>query len=154
MAEFTRAFETADPVQVYARWRTGQSIEVAGFTLEPDDLVVTSADVEGYQVAYEGGYLVALSTEITPELAREGLARELVHRLQTMRKNAGFDIADYIETYYQARGPLLEAIEGFADYIKQETLSRQLTPGPPPPGAYQESQRLEGEEVTLAVKRV
>ncbi|MCK4362557.1 MAG: isoleucine--tRNA ligase, partial [Dehalococcoidia bacterium] len=56
---------------------------------------------EGLALAAEGGYAVALATAITPALADEGLARELVRRIQTMRKNAGFDIADYIVTYYQ-----------------------------------------------------
>ena len=58
-------------------------------------------DTTHFSVVEEGGLVVMVDTRITPELADEGLARELVHRLQTMRKQAGFDIADYIETYYE-----------------------------------------------------
>ncbi len=107
----------------------------------------------GYTVAAEGGYIAAIATELTPELAEEGLARELVHRLQTMRKQADFEIADYIQTYYQG-GPIVQGvIERFGTYIKQETLSTALLPESPPQGAYVESHKLSTEEIVLGVKR-
>ncbi len=109
---------------------------------------------EGYAQVEEGGYSVGIDIEITPELADEGVARELVHRLQTMRKQAGFDIADYILTYYQAGPSLQRIIQEFASYIKQETLSRDLIEGPVPHGAYQESHRIAGDGVVLAVSRL
>jgi isoleucyl-tRNA synthetase len=108
---------------------------------------------EGYSVAEEGGYAVAIDTEITPELADEGMARELVHRLQTMRKKADFDIADYIVTYYQSGKKIKQVIAGFGSYIKQETLSRDLIEGVPEKEAYTESHRIDGEEVVLGVRR-
>ncbi|MFQ5987416.1 MAG: class I tRNA ligase family protein, partial [Dehalococcoidia bacterium] len=107
---------------------------------------------EGYALATEGGYTVAVTTEISPELADEGMARELVHRLQTMRKHAGFDIADYILTYYQGGASIQRVIREFAPYIKQETLSRDLIEGIPE-DAYTESHRIDGEEVVLGVLR-
>jgi isoleucyl-tRNA synthetase len=108
---------------------------------------------EGLAVAAEGGYAVALATTITPELADEGLARDLVHRLQTMRKNAGFDIADYIVTYYQGSEELCRIMQTHADYIRQETLSRELIEGSPPASAHVEEQRIAGQAITLAVER-
>ena len=57
---------------------------------------------EGIAQFTTGAYLVAIPTEISPELAAEGMAREVVHRLQMMRRSAGFDIADHIITYYQS----------------------------------------------------
>jgi len=104
-------------------------------------------------VAEEAGYHVALSTTITPELADEGLARDLVHRLQTMRKNAGFDIADYIVTYYQGSGEIVRIMEKHSGYVRQETLSRELVEGPPPATAHVEEQRIAGQAITLAVER-
>jgi isoleucyl-tRNA synthetase len=96
---------------------------------------------------------VDIDTDISPQLADEGTAREIVRRIQTMRKQADFDIADYIETYYQG-GPILERVmEGFAPYIRQETLSRVLTQGAPPDGAYVETHKLAGEEVILGVRK-
>jgi isoleucyl-tRNA synthetase len=107
----------------------------------------------GYSVVEEGGYAVAVATEITPELADEGMARELVHRLQTMRRRADFDIADYIVTYYQGGKTIKRVIAGSADYIKQETLSRDLIEGVPEKEAYTESHRIDDEEVVLGVRR-
>jgi len=108
---------------------------------------------EGLALAAEGGYAVALDTTITPALVDEGLARDLVHRLQMMRKNAGFDIADYIVTYYQGSEELCRIMEKHSGYIRQETLSRELIEGSPPAGAYVEEQKVGGYTVTLAVQR-
>jgi isoleucyl-tRNA synthetase len=110
------------------------------------------ADDRKVEIAKEGDLSIAIDIQITPELADEGMARELVHRLQTMRKQAGFDIADYINTYYQGGENLERVIEKHADYIKQETLSRNITAGIPK-DAYKESYRIAGEEITLGVER-
>jgi isoleucyl-tRNA synthetase len=107
----------------------------------------------GYSLATEGGYEVAITTDIPPELREEGIAREIVHRLQTMRRNAGFDIADYIITYYQAETPLQQVMENFAPYIKQETLSEQLLSQVPEEGSYTEKHRFHGHNITLGVRR-
>ena len=106
-----------------------------------------------WPVVEEGGLVVMIDSDITPELADEGLARELVHRLQMMRKQAGFDIADYIETCYQGGDAIKRAMKKFDSYVKQETLSRTLAEANPPDGAFIKSHMLEGNEVTLAVKK-
>jgi isoleucyl-tRNA synthetase len=80
---------------------------------------LSMSDKPGFAVSQEGGYAVAVTTKITPELADEGLAREIVHRLQTMRKNAGFDIADYITTYYERGKAIDRALKQWAGYIQQ-----------------------------------
>ena len=108
----------------------------------------------GSPVVEEGGLMVMVDTDINQELADEGLARELVHRLQTLRKNAGFDIADYIETHYQGGAAVKRVMGKYAAYIKQETLSKLLAEGSAPEGAFSKTQVIEGEKVTLAVKRL
>jgi len=120
------------------------------FVGEESDLI----DQPGYSLATEGDYIVGLSTDIPDELIEEGLAREVVHRLQTMRRNAGFDIADYIVTCYQAEPPLQQAIENLSTYIKQETLSQQLICQAPQEGAHVEKHRIHGYNVTLGVTRI
>ena len=105
-------------------------------------------------VSLEGGYMVALDTTITPDLAEEGLARELVHRIQNLRRAAGFEITDRIFTYYQGPDSVRTVMEKFSDYIRQETLSEGLVEGEPAEGAHTEKQKLEGTEVTLGVRRV
>jgi len=108
----------------------------------------------GYVVSSEGNCAVAIPTEISPELAGEGLAREIVHRLQVMRRSAGFDIADYIVTYYQGEAYIRQVMVDYADYIKQETLSRQLIERVPGEGAFTESFKLGGYDILLGVKRL
>ncbi|HUV57160.1 MAG TPA: isoleucine--tRNA ligase [Dehalococcoidales bacterium] len=115
---------------------------------------VGKLEKESYVVSSEGDYAVAVPTEISPELKAEGMAREIVHRLQTMRRSAGFDIADYITTYYQGDAYMKQVAEGFADYIKQETLSRELVEGVPPEGVFAESYKLSGYDILLGVKRL
>jgi isoleucyl-tRNA synthetase len=120
------------------------------------EVVDSADDLErpGYMVSAEGGYGVAISTEIPPELAAEGLAREIVHRLQTMRRQANFDIADYIITYYQGDDYVHQVFADFGDYIKRETLSRQLAAEALAEGVFTEKYRLAGHDLYLAVARV
>jgi isoleucyl-tRNA synthetase len=107
----------------------------------------------GYEASSEAGYSIAIATGITAELATEGLARDIVHRLQTMRRSAGFDITDYITTYYQGGKYVGQVMEKFGEYIKRETLSRELLEGMPVEGAFSEKFKLSGNEVMLAVTR-
>jgi isoleucyl-tRNA synthetase len=147
------ALSKADPSEVYVAVAAGDSVTVGDYVLEPEDIVVTSSAIEGYSVVSEGGYSVAITTEITPELELEGRARELVHLVQNMRRSAEFDIADHIVTYYDGDEALEEVIAAHGDYIRQETLSRELTRGVPPEGAYTEEQKVNGLAVVLGVVR-
>ncbi len=105
-------------------------------------------------IVTEGDHSVNIPTEISPELLAEGMAREIVHRLQTMRRSAGFDIADHIITYYEGDEYIRQVMEGFADYIKQETLSRELAYGVPSEDVFTESYRLSGQEILLGVQKL
>jgi isoleucyl-tRNA synthetase len=109
---------------------------------------------ESYVISSEGDYSVAVPIEIPPELVAEGMAREIVHRLQIMRRSAGFAIADYITTCYQGDDYIHQVMEKYAAYIKQETLSRQLVEGVPGESAYTESHKLGDHEILLGVKRL
>ncbi|MCL2150249.1 MAG: isoleucine--tRNA ligase [Dehalococcoidia bacterium] len=115
---------------------------------------VEELDSTAYTVSTEGNYSVAISKEIPPELLAEGLAREIVHRLQNMRKSAGFDIADRIATYYQGDRYALEVFANFADYIRRETLSECLEDASAPESAYREEFKLDGHLVSLGVSRL
>ena len=125
-----------------------QALAEAG---EQTEAVVT---VGPYTASLEGGYMVAINGAITPELAEEGLARELVHRIQGLRRSANFEVTDHIVTFYQAPEELARVMDGaFSSYIKEETLSDQLVAGPPGDGAKSETAKVEGQEITLAVLR-
>ncbi|MAQ55002.1 MAG: isoleucine--tRNA ligase, partial [Chloroflexi bacterium] len=126
-----------------------QVLEQAGEETE------TILSVENYSVSLDGGYMVAVDSDISPELAEEGLAREVVHRIQGMRRSANFDVTDRIVTYYQGPSEFADVMQGaFADYIRDETLSTQLVDGSPDKEAAAESTKIEGMEITLAVHQV
>jgi len=152
--QITSALATASPAEIAAEVEAGRSVMVGGYTLEPREVTVTTSDMPGYSTNSDSGYTVAVTTDISPELAEEGLARELVHRIQNMRKAAGFDIADYIVTHYEGNEKLNEVIARHARYIRQETLSRELFAATPAEGAYIESHSLDGLDVVIGVKRV
>jgi isoleucyl-tRNA synthetase len=101
----------------------------------------------------ESGYAVGLDTRITPELADEGLARELVHRIQSLRKSAGFEISDRITVHYGESERLRHVLTSHAAYVQQETLADELVEGLPPAGAHVEEQEIDGRKVTLGVRR-
>jgi isoleucyl-tRNA synthetase len=147
------ALAAADPAEVAGRVGDGLQVEAGGYTLEPGEVLVTGSDREGYSVASDAGYTVAVRTTVTPELVSEGLARELVHRVQNLRRSAGFDIADYIVTYYRG-GPDLEAVlSTHGEYVRQETLSVRLVNDGPAPDAYSETHEIDGLPITLGVLR-
>ncbi|MFC2052180.1 isoleucine--tRNA ligase [Chloroflexota bacterium] len=102
----------------------------------------------------EGGYQVVIDIKLSSELEKEGTAREIVHRLQNMRRSAGFDIADYIITYYQGDAYTKQVMVDFADYIKQETLSGDIIEGTSEKVDLAEKYRLGGCDVLLGVKRL
>jgi len=110
-------------------------------------------DVSGYGVASEGRYWVAVDTELSPELVAEGIGREIVRRVQTMRRAANLDITDHIVTYYQAEETIKLAVTDCEGYIAQETLSEALFEGVPPEQAYVQTHRIADSDVLIAIVR-
>ncbi len=163
-AQFPRiraALAAADPAKVAANVLAGQPVllELDGQSVEltSAEVVVQTSPVEGLAVATDKGITVAVDSFLTPELRAEGLAREIVRRVQEMRKKAEFNIDDRIITTYQIETPgssLQEVLEDWADYIKAETLTVELSHAPQSANAYSEVHQVEGETITLAVKRV
>ncbi len=104
------------------------SIEINGksITLQPHEVEISSQDIEGWLVANSGSLTVALDITITDELRNEGIARELVNRIQNLRKDSGFEVTDKIEITIQNHSFLGSAIEKNATYIKTETLAKTL----------------------------
>jgi isoleucyl-tRNA synthetase len=96
---------------------------------------------------------VAVDAVLTPDLKAEGLAREIVRRIQAMRKDAGFDIADRIVTTWQTDGELAGVFIAWADYIRSETLTVALNPAEPSDGAYSEKHNIDGLTLTLSVRK-
>ncbi len=103
-------------------------VEINGksITLERSDVEITSQDIEGWLVASSGALTVALDVTLTDDLRKEGIARELVNRIQNLRKDSGFELTDRIEVQFQKDEQIINAINKNLDYIKAETLTDEL----------------------------
>ena len=152
-----QALLAADPAKVAAVVRAGlpYPLDLAGETIEltPAEILVSTEPAPGLAVASDKFTTVAIDATLTPELRQEGLARELVRRIQDMRKKAAFNIEDRISTWYQAEGDLAGVFTTWGAYIAAETLTTHLQPGPAPAGAYTETHDIDGQSILLAVQR-
>jgi isoleucyl-tRNA synthetase len=124
-----------DPVRAVRRLGADLPVELEldgeRIELSAEDVLVRQEPREGLAVASERGLTVAIDVELTTELVAEGLARDVVRRVQNLRKEADFDLDDRIVTTYQAEEGLAEAIKAWRDYIAAETLSVELKESPP-----------------------
>jgi isoleucyl-tRNA synthetase len=129
-------------------------VAVGGLELEPDEFHLTARARPGHEVAEEGDLLVALDTELTDELAAEGLAREVAHRLQNLRKTAGYEISDRVHAWIAGDEATLARLAPYRDWLADEILATELTLG----GEAAEADAsaavdVDGSHVQLALRR-
>ena len=155
-AEAVRALSAAD----VARFEAGETvtIEVGGerHALQPDDVTVHRQARGDVVVRADGGVVAAVDPALTDELRQEGLAREVVSRVQRLRREAGFQVTDRIELWVGGDRDVEEATRRHAGYIAEETLARALTVGAPAaPAAADLAQEVEldGLRARVAVRR-
>ena len=162
MKEIAAAFGSLDQATITAI----QTAETAGeaytlalpggdVVLNPGDYQISSEDMPGWLVASEGALTIALDVELTDDLRREGVARELVNRIQNLRKTAGFEVTDRIDTVVYADAPeIAPALAAFGEWIGSQTLSRSVTlaPAAEAPADAREVEWTEG-TIQIAVKR-
>lgn len=129
-------------------------VEGETYEILPAEVEIKSLAKEGFAVAEEGSYVAALVTELTPELAAEGLAREFVRRLQDFRKESGLDVADRIRIYLDASPLLKDAILKHNEYITGETLTVELSFASAPVNAKLITDTFDGETVTIGLLKV
>ncbi|HKH78274.1 MAG TPA: isoleucine--tRNA ligase [Rubrobacteraceae bacterium] len=125
-----RALEEAPP-EVGARAAAGKpvTIDVDGdeITLSPEEMLIEPREREGYALVREGGLSVALRSDLDPDLVDEGLVRELVHRVQNLRREQGFEIEDLVSVSLGGSPHLVDLLRGpWGDYFKSEVLAREL----------------------------
>jgi isoleucyl-tRNA synthetase len=131
-----------------------ESVSLGEFDLLPEELLVEQHPVEGYAVESEGGIAVAVDTDVSEELAEEGIARELIHRFQNLRRDAGFDITDRIIAYCSGPDKLIEVLQNWGTYICQEILTDRVNPIDPPESFYVQQGNVGGMDITVGVDRV
>ena len=115
------------------------------------DLLIETAQTEGYVSAQEGEVTVALDTNLTPELIEEGFVREIISKVQTMRKEAGFEVMDRIVVYAAENEKILGLLKKHADELKKEVLADDIVLGSV--DGYTKEWNINGENVTLGVKK-
>ena len=118
-----------------------------------DDLLITTNSLHGYVSASDNGMTVALDTEITPELLLEGIEREITSKIQTMRKEAGFEVTDRIKVYYKAAGNAEKVFKARGEELKESVLAVELIPAETVLG-YAKTWKVGDEEVTIGVEKV
>lgn len=128
-----KAMATVDAPALVAATEAGENfpVDVDGQTIEvtPEMVDVRISAKPGFNVQTEGNRFVILDTSLTQDLVDEGLARELVSKVQQMRKNKGYEVMDHIHITYSGDDALVAAITAYADFVKQETLAESLTVG-------------------------
>jgi isoleucyl-tRNA synthetase len=141
-----------------AEFLAGNSVSVSVGTEQvevlPGEVEVRLEAHAGLSAAADGAYVAALRTELTPDLMREGLARELVRRIQDLRKDSGFNVQDRIRVEFAATPRLAEAIEWYRDYIAGEVLGEDLRSRPEPAGESVIELAFDGEHVRIGLRRV
>lgn len=118
-----------------------------------DEVEVRAEAKSGFAVASEGAYLAALSTELSQELIEEGLAREFVRRVQSLRKDANLEISDRIRLFVTATPKLAQAVKNFKEYIFAETLTQELLEKDAPEKCAVLDDQFDGEKVRLGLEK-
>lgn len=126
IAAAINAFSQEDIRQIEQSGRISLGIEGEAVDLSLDDVEIFSEDIPGWLVANEGNVTVALDIGISPELRNEGIAREIINRVQNLRKDKGLEVTDQIEIWIEKHGQISEAVLNNNEYICSETLATRL----------------------------
>ena len=119
--------------------------------LTEEDLLIETAQMEGYVSEQDNEVTVVLDTNLTPELIEEGFVRELISKIQTMRKEAGFEVMDKIRLYARDNDRITEILQKFGEQIRQDVLAEEIVTGQM--GGYEKEWNINGEKVTLGVEK-
>ncbi|MBQ3472322.1 MAG: class I tRNA ligase family protein, partial [Clostridia bacterium] len=120
--------------------------------LTEEDLLIETAQTEGFESNSDYGVTVVLDTNLTPELIEEGFVREIISKIQTMRKDSGFDVMDHIKISCEGNAKIAEIITNNADMIKNDTLADELDTNSTDGNV--KEWNINGEKVVLAVKKL
>ena len=146
-----------DGAQVVAAFERGEQVKLTidgtELALNKEDVLVEAVKKEGFTSQVEGKLTVVLDTSLNEALIQEGYAREIISKLQSMRKDAGFDVTDRIEVTYDGDDALAAAAEAYRPMIAQGVLALSVTRGDAPEGAFAQTWDVNGKQATLSVRR-
>ncbi len=121
--------------------------------LTKEDVLVEAIKKEGFTSQVDGKLTVVLDTTLNPALIQEGYAREVVSKLQNMRKDAGFDVTDRIAVTAQGDEEVLSAMRAFQEMIEKGVLAVSVSYEPAPEGAFAQDCDINGKQAALSVKK-
>ncbi len=153
VAEAIRAMSADDVARLNAGENVSVSVGDSAAVVEPADVEIGTEGREGFAVQSDGELSAALDTTLTDELVDEGFAREMINKIQFMRKEAGFDVIDRINVTYETGDRLKVAMERFASRVAAETLAASITEGAGA-GELEKEWDVNGEWARIAVERV
>ncbi len=158
MPGIARALASLDPEETRARVARGDNVRVSvageDIDLSPHELDVRVKPREGYAASASARTVVVLDTTLTDELRFEGFARELVSKIQAMRRELDLSYEARIVTHIGGDEYVEEVLRAQGDYIRRETLTRELVPGPPEgENTLDKEEKVEGRKVRLAIAR-
>jgi isoleucyl-tRNA synthetase len=153
-----QALDAMDAAAIVASVERGEGIEleVDGQTIDlaPSDILPAVRQREGFAAMAGNGFVVALDSELTPELIDEGRAREIVRRINDWRKAAGLNVDDRIAVRYEASPGLTMVLQRFSDYVRSETLTTDLAEGAPSGEAFRGETTIGDEWLRISIDRV
>jgi isoleucyl-tRNA synthetase len=153
MPQVAAAISALDPAKLRDGGRVGLNVNGQDHEIGPEDVTIVLQPLEGYQVERSGTHAVALNLELDDELRREGLAREVVHAVQSARKNAGLDVEDRISLTLRGDEELLAAAREHQDYVAGETLATSLDlDGVPGVTVEGERAEIDGKALLISVR--
>ena len=120
------ALTQADIAEIEKNKSFNLSVNGESYPLSITDFLITSEDIPGWLVASDGDVTVALDMHLTPTLEAEGTARDLVNKIQNLRKDRNFSITDKITVKLERHEAIIAAVEGFGEYIKSEVLATEF----------------------------
>jgi isoleucyl-tRNA synthetase len=153
IAERIKALDRAEIQEVEMKGEITLAVGDQPVVITRDDIEIHSEEIKGWLVESENGLTVAIDTTLTEDLIQEGLAREVINRIQRMRKDAGFEVIDRIKVYYRTTEKLAEAVNKFDNTIKTETLALDLSQEFSP-GEHAARWDINGESCEIGVERV
>lgn len=158
LKEVQAAIGAASPAEIAGCFEAGQPFDLAcpggAVTLEAGDVFLSSKAAEGWAGVADRGTQVAIDTRITPELAREGMAREVIRHVQNARKDASLEMEDRIELYLGTdSGELRQAIDAHKDYIAAETLVARWATQPLGNGAHRVEVKVDGQPLIIELRK-
>ena len=157
MSKIAKEIAEAEPANILDQLEKNDviTLDIAGETVEilKDELEIKAEDAEGFCAEGDYGYYAVLDITITEDLELEGLARELISKIQNLRKEAGFEVENRINLYYQGDEKIDKTIDKFNNMIASETLSVDIENREPVDGSYSKEMNINGYKILIGVKR-